>query len=497
MTDLPLILGIDQGTSSTKCLLVDAEGAVVGRGQAPVGEAHPRPGWVEQDAEAISASVRAAVADCVRPDLARRVVAVGLSTQRESITAWDRVSGKPLTPLLSWQDRRTAPMAREIGGREAPARVRALSGLPLDPMFSALKARWILDAVDPDRVRAKTGALVLGTVDSWIMSSFGGASLIETGNASRTQLLDIDTVAWSAELLDLFGIPATALPRVVGSTGPFPKLRGLPPLPDGVPLLAVMADSHAALYGHGARQPGDVKATQGTGSSVMGLVEAKADLDPGVCKTIAWAIGGPAYAAEGNIRAAGATLRWVASVLGTSVEDLAGLAAGADREGVCLVPGFNGLGAPWWDDQAVAVLANFTLGTSRGAIARAALDSIAQQIADVVEAIDRSGTAAARLFVDGGPTGNDQLMQIEADLIGRPVWRGTTAELSALGVVHLAGLRAGVWSEAELASRRLERDVFVPRLGEAERQASRDGWRDAVERARSHGRRPAQPADRA
>ena len=480
----PLVLGIDQGTSSTKCLLVDGSGAVAARGQAAVFETHPEPGWVEQDAEAVWASVQAAVVDCVSPERAASVVAVGLSTQRESVVVWDRATGRALSPVLSWQDRRTAPLAAKIGGPEARNRVRAISGLPLDPMFSALKARWLLDGIDPDRVKARAGDLCIGTVDSWIMSRFGGPPLIEAGNASRTQLLDVERAAWSDELLDLFGIPVAALPAVAASDGPFPAVRGLAPLPDGVPLCAVMADSHAALFGHGARSPGEVKATQGTGSSVMGLVAPGARLDPGVCKTIAWSVGGVVHAAEGNIRAAGATLRWVAGLLDMPVDGLMALAKGADSQGVSLVPGFNGLGAPWWDDQAVGLLANVTLGTSRAAIARAALDSIAHQIADVADAIDRGPTAVCRLFVDGGPTRNDELMQTEADLIGRPILRGATAELSALGVVHLAGLGVGLWTEAQLADRQPERDVFEPRLSDAARRLARDRWRRAVSRSR-------------
>ncbi len=485
--DAPLVLGIDQGTSSTKCLLVDCSGKVVAQGQAALSESHPQPGWVEQDAEAIWASVQAAVAECVPPARAGSVVAVGLSTQRESVVVWDRATGQALCPLLSWQDRRTAPLMAEIGGPAALHRVRALSGLPLDPMFSALKARWVLDRIDPGRTRARAGDLCIGTVDSWIMSRFGGSPLIEAGNASRTQLLDVERAAWSDELLDLFGIPAAALPAVVASDGPFPAVRGLAPVPDGVPLRAVMADSHAALFGHGAKSPGEVKATQGTGSSVMGLVAPGEQLDPGVCKTIAWSVGGVVHAAEGNIRAAGATLRWVAGLLDMPVHELMALAKGADSQGVVLVPGFNGLGAPWWDDQAVGLLTNVTLGTTRAAIARAALDSIAHQIADVIDAIGRGPTMVSRLFVDGGPTRNDELMQAEADLIGRPILRGATAELSALGVIQMAGLVAGLWTEAQLTDRRPKHDVFEPSLPDAMRHAAREHWHLAVDRSRMRG----------
>ncbi len=486
----PLVVGIDQGTSSTKCLLVDLAGTVVTQGQAALSETHPQPGWVEQDAEAIWASVQAAVRDCVSPDRAADVVAVGLSTQRESVVVWDRATGEPLSPVLSWQDRRTVSLATSIGTPAALDCVRAISGLPLDPMFSALKARWLLDSIDPDRSGARAGALCVGTIDSWIMSRFGGAPLIEAGNASRTQLLDVDRATWSDDLLDLFDIPVAALPDVVPSDGPFPAIRGLAPLPDGVPLRAVMADSHAALFGHGAKRPGEVKATQGTGSSVMGLVAPGEPLDPGVCKTIAWSVDGVVHAAEGNIRAAGATLRWVAGILNTSVDELMGLAEGTDSQGVSLVPGFNGLGAPWWDDQAVGLLTNVTLGTSRASIARAALDSIAHQIADVVDAIDRGPTPVSRLFVDGGPTRNDQLMQTEADLIGRPILRGATAELSALGVIHLAGLKSGVWTEADLADRQTRRDVFEPRMTDEARRAAREHWRHAVDRSRLRDHAP-------
>ncbi len=480
------VLGIDQGTSSTKCLLVDGSGSVVARGQAAVTERHPQAGWVEQDADEIWRSVQAAVGACLTPETGRAVVAVGLSTQRESCLLWDARTGAPLSPVLSWQDQRTSGLARRIGVGDAPGRVRAISGLPLDPMFSALKARWLLDQVDPTGTRAATGEIRIGTIDSWIMSRFGSEHVIEAGNASRTQLLDIERCRWSAELLELFRIPAAALPAVLPSTGPFPSVRGLSPLPDGVPLLAVMADSHAALFGHGAQKPGQVKATHGTGSSVMGLVETGADLDPGLCRTIAWQIGDAvAYAAEGNIRAAGSTLRWLATLLGVSLDELAELARSSVDEGVCLVPGFTGLGAPWWDDGAVGLVANLSLGTSRGSLARAAFDSIAHQIADVVEAIERGPTRIDALFVDGGPTRNDGLMQSEADILGRQILRSDTAELSALGVVHLAGLGAGLWTEGDLTTRRAPHDRFAPALDAGARRRARDRWSEAIGRARS------------
>lgn len=484
----PLVLAIDQGTSSTKCLLVDNAGAVVARGQAPLRESHPQPGWVEQDAGEIWQSIRTAVAACVTPEQARAVVAAGISTQRESCLLWDRKTGAPLSPVLSWQDQRTAALAQAIGTPEALARVRQVSGLPLDPMFSALKLRWLLDQVDPDRTKSRAGDIRIGTIDGWLLSRLSDDHLIEAGNASRTQLLDVVKGRWDEGLLELFGVPAETLPRLTASSGPFPSLRGLAPLPDGIPLLAVMADSHAALFAHGAIRPGEAKATQGTGSSVMGLIADGTALDPGLCLTIAWAIDGVgperlALAAEGNIRAAGSTLRWVAGILGVDTDELARL-ANATPSSIALVPGFTGLGAPWWDAEAVGLLTGITLGTDRNAIARAAIDSIAHQIADVVEALERSGSPVHRLHVDGGPTRNDQLMQMEADMIGWPVLRGHTAELSALGVAHLAGLKAGFWDAGALAGLDRPRDVFEPSMRPAERQAERRRWLDAVARSR-------------
>lgn len=486
----PLLLAIDQGTSSTKCLVVDEAGAVVALGGAPLGQSTPAPGWVEQDPEEIWTSVRKAVAATVTPDLAGRIVSVGLSTQRESCVIWDRRTGEPLTPVLSWQDQRTEAMCRAIRDRGDDGLVRARSGLPLDPMFSAVKAAWLLDRIDPDRARAAAGDLVIGTIDSYLVSRFGGEPVVEGGNASRMQLVDVARGAYDDDLLALFRIPRAALPRIVPSTGPFPSVRNLAPLRDGTPLGAVLADSHAALFAHGAFEPGPVKATQGTGSSVMGLLDPAtagdgARLHPGVCLTIAWWLERPVLAFEGNIRSAGSTLVWTADLLGTDAAGLAAMAATVEDAGnVHLVPGFNGLGAPWWDGAAVATLSGFALGTSRAVVARAALDSIAHQIADVIDAVRGSGVPVDVLHVDGGPTRNDRLMAFEADMTGVPVARTATAELSALGAAHLSGLSAGVFTVDGL--KRLDRggDVFRPRLSEADRRDRRAGWARALARSR-------------
>lgn len=474
------ILAIDQGTSATKCILVDTAGRVAARASCPLGEARPRPGWVEQDAEEIWCSVLGAVRDCLADRDPRSVAAVGISNQRESVVLWDRRSGAPMAPVVSWQDQRTTADCDALRTPAVERLVRERSGLPLDPMFSAAKARWLLDHYDADRTLARSGRLALGTIDSWLISRLSGAHAIELGNAARTQLLDIRRAAWDADLLELFAVPAAALPELRPSNGPWPVVRDVPGLPDGVPLHAVMGDSHAALFGHGATRPGQVKATYGTGSSIMGLIAQPEAIDTGVCLTIAWQMGEIAYAAEGNIRACGATLRWLADILGLSPSELAELGATARSEGAVLVPAFNGLGAPWWDDHAVGLITNLTLAAGRPQLARAALESMVHQVADVVEAVGTIET----LYVDGGPTRNDALMQLQADLLGRPLRRTEDAELSALGVAMMAGIGAGLWSAEECRQLPRAQSIFVPAVPEPDRKAVRAAWHAAVARAR-------------
>lgn len=481
----PLILSIDQGTSGTKALLVDEQGQVVARGYAPLTEQHPHPGWVEQRADEVWNSVLTAVQACLQGQEARHIAALGLSTQREAYLLWDRLSGQPVSPLLSWQDRRTAQTCAALRQSQA-ANVREQSGLPLDPMFSALKGQWLLDAYDPQRQRAKAGELCLGTVDSWLLFHLTGQHVTELGNASRTQLLNIHSLDWDEELLGLFGIPRAALPELRPSDGPFGTVRGVPGLLDGLPMTGVMGDSHAALFAHGQFTPGTVKATYGTGSSIMALISQPETLDPGLCLTVAWSRQqqGVQYAAEGNIRAAGATLRWLAELLGSTPAALAKLAAGRSASPVKIVPAFGGLGAPYWDEQAVGLISNLSLGTAAADLAYAALDSIAQQVTDVVDAVRRSGVTPQTVFADGGPTTNDQLMQLQADLLGVDVRRSVNPELSALGAAHLAGLTAGVWDAQALHELQRETVSFTPSRSQKECQVDRAAWKSAVHRAR-------------
>lgn len=478
-----MLLAVDQGTSATKAVLVDVDGAIRARGSAAVGQEHPQPGWVEQSAEAIWDSVKRAVADCLLDAPGVRVDAIGLSNQRESLVLWERASGAPVGPMLSWQDRRTAPHCARLRAGGVGDRVRELSGLPLDPMFSALKAAWLLDAYDPDRTRSRRGELCLGTVDSWLLSRFGGEHVIEVGNAARTQLLDVRAGAWDPELLDLFGIPSQVLPRIVASTGPLPSVRGLPLVPDGTPVAAVMGDSHAALYAHAGWRAGHVKATYGTGSSIMGL-GSPAALDTGaLCLTIAWDDGAVAHAYEGNIRATGATLSWLAELFGIEPAELVAR-AGATSDGLHLVPAFGGLGAPWWDDEAVGLLSGITFGTRAPQLIRAALESIAFQIEDVVAAMDALGEPVRTLLADGGPTANAALMQLQADTSGRRVEVARARDLSALGAAHLAGLAAGIWDRGALEALDRGRDVYEPLEPAPSRRVRIRAWHAAVARAR-------------
>jgi glycerol kinase len=480
----PVVVAVDQGTSATKVVVVDVHGRVVGRSAVPVGRADPRPGWVEQDPAEIRDSVAAAVTAALA-GLDADVRGVGLSNQRESAVIWDRRTGEPLGPVLGWQDRRTAPRAAALQGDVE--RIRASTGLPLDPMFSALKLGWLLDEADAHDA-ARRGDVAVGTIDSWLLHTLTGEHRIEAGNAARTQLLALDTLAWDPALLDLFGVPAACLPEVVRSDAPSAPIRTVPALGGDVRVHGVLGDSHAALYAHGVRGPGPVKATHGTGSSIMGLLgpEAGAPIADGLVRTLAWLADEPAFAFEGTILSSGATVLWLAQVLDLDPGRLGELAATVDdSHGVDLVPAFAGLGAPWWDDAAVAVLSGFGLGTTPAHLARAAVESIALQTEDLLDAVEaRLGVPVSVLLADGGPTRNDALMQLQADLGRRAVERSDVAELSATGAAHLAGVSCGLWTADECARLPRERTSFAPAPDADRAAARRERWRGAVARAR-------------
>lgn len=462
-----MILAVDQGTGSTKATLFDMSGFPVATAATPVAQAHPRPGWVEQDAVEILGGVRRLIAEMAAE---HPVDCLTLSTQRESAIVWDRATGEPVGPVLGWQDRRTAARAAALSGH-AP-RVRAITGLPLDPMFSALKLGWLLDEVDPDRVRSRRGDLAVGTVDSWLVAGLTGEHRIEAGNASRTQLLDLATGDWSEELCDLFGIPSAVLPRVTASDEPSAPLTALP----GRRVRGILGDSHAALYGHGVRAPGAVKATYGTGSSVMGLTASASSVPGGLVGTIAWRRGDVTQIAfEGNILSSGATMAWLSRLLNRPVGELAALARSAPAEhGLSLVPAMSGLGAPHWDADAHAVLIGFDLGTDVALLARAAMEAIAHQIADVIDAAAVSAPIDV-VLADGAPADDDFLMQLQADVSGRVVSRPRLTGLSARGAAQLAAEAIG----AEFAP--IPSTTFVPA---GDNRAARARWSLALRHTR-------------
>ena len=487
----PVIVAVDQGTSSTKTIVVDADGRIVSRSAVKVSRVDSRPGWVEQDPEEIRTSVISSITQALEGlEDEIDIRGVGLSNQRESAVVWDRKSGEALGPMLGWQDRRTASRVEEYEGLGWGEIIRRKTGLPLDPMFSALKIQWLLDQVDPDRTASRAGLIAVGTVDSWLVYCLTNEHRIELGNASRTQLLNLESADWDPELLELFQIPIQCMPRLAASSEPTDPIEGIPALPQGTRIFGVLGDSHAALFAHGVRAPGQVKATYGSGSSVMGLLQPgvpDAYDGKGLVRTIAWADPEPAYAFEGTILSTGATLLWLARLLGMESGQLSALAQSVPTsQGVDLVPAFAGLGAPYWDEKAVAVICGFGLGTTAAELAYAALESVALQTEDLfVAAEQRLGSRIQTVLTDGGPTQNDWLMQLQADLSQREVIRSNMPELSATGAAHLAGISSGLWSVEKCE--RLPRDssVFLPGMDPKNSLVRKERWQSAVSRSRN------------
>jgi glycerol kinase len=428
--------------------------------------------------------------------------AVAISNQRESVVAWSARTGDPLGPVLGWQDARTAADTDALLAQGHGDTVRELTGLSLDPMFSAPKMRWLLDRAIEAGAHAED--VRVGTVDAWLVHRLTGGAVFatEAGNASRTLLFDLDSLDWHPHLLELFGIPRSALPEVRASDQGFGVTAAGGALPAGIPIGAVLADSHAALYAHGCTRPGTGKVTFGTGSSVMTPCVEPDRASAGITTTLAWVVDGrPTYAREGNILASGSALDWMATTLGAPdgagggafLSDLA--AQVPDTGDVHLVPAFAGLGAPHWDRSAAGLITGITAGTTRAHLARAALESVAHQVADVVAAIEQgSGAWIDVLHADGGATASGLLMQLQADLLGRSVRVADVAEASALGVAALAARRpAGSSSTSAREPSPAPHDGrdVRPALDERERRAQRDAWTRAVARSRWRAPGPA------
>ncbi|MEI8222710.1 MAG: FGGY family carbohydrate kinase [Actinomycetes bacterium] len=475
-----LVLSIDQGTSATKTLLLDPSAKIISRGEHSISQSNPANGWVEQDANEIEASIYQAIEQALLKYKISDLAVMGISNQRESVLLWDKESGEAISPVISWQDSRTADICKVIAESGARDRVEELSGLPLDPMFSAPKIRWLLDKFDPTREMSASGALAVGTIDSWLTRGRGNHS-IEIGNASRTQLLDIQSGQWSEELLSIFNIPMEVLPDVRPSN--FLTYLHSEGALGSIPVQAILGDSHAALYGHGIQLPGRAKVTYGTGSSVMSLTSSVAKSNSGICRTIAWSIGNDiTHAVEGNIRSAGATLKWLSQITSLDVSTLVSLSENAKETGLQIIPAFNGLGAPWWDSQARGMLTGLTLADGPAEFARAAIESIALQVCDVVVAMNSIGSEISSLDVDGGASANDGLMQLQSDLLQMQVNRPQSSDYSALGVAYMAGIEAKVWGRDVLEN--VNTQIFSPKktISEAEKLISQ--WKKSLSLAR-------------
>jgi glycerol kinase len=487
-----LILAVDQGTTNTKAVLVDRGGSVRARASRPLSIAFPQPGWVEQDARTLWCSVADAADECLARAGDVEVAAVGISNQRESVVVWDRRTGEPVAPCVVWQCRRTADFCDGLRSRGLDGAIRERSGLPLDPLFSASKIRWLLAHIPDGAARAAAGDLRAGTVDSWLLWNLTGGAVHATdaSNASRTQLLNLRQAAWDTELLRTFEIPEACLPEVRSSTGIFGFTSGCGRLPSGVPIAALVGDSHAALFGHAAFSPGAVKATYGTGSSLMTPLDRLVPSRHGLAATVAWAEPGRVrYALEGNITNTGGAVQWLAGFLGLSgAEALAALAASVpDSGGVYLVPAFAGLGAPHWDAGARGLVCGLTRGSTPTHVARAAIEAIAYQIRDVFEAMRQDAAIPLpALYADGGASRNDLLMQFQADILDCPVIRSSSADLSAIGAAWLAGLAVAYWkSMDELEALPRDTTRFEPAMTDARRNELTRGWLDALARSRT------------
>jgi glycerol kinase len=481
-----ILLGIDEGTSAVKAVLYDTDLRPVAEARREKPLQHPRPGWVEQDPQDVMVAVVAAVGELL-PQADGDLVACGLDHQGESVLAWDAESGDPLTPIVTWQDKRSQEALDRLEADGRAEGVRERSGMPLDPYFSAGKLTWLLEHDESVASALDAGTLRLGTVDAWLCDRLGAGFTTDLSTASRTQLAVPGEPDWDPELLDAFGVPRSALPELRDSVGDLGSLRH-PDWGQELPLRARVVDQQAALAGAGCTQPGLVKATYGTGVFVLAHVgdERPSPGEAGLLPTVAWRVDGRVeYALDGGVFTAGALLEWLSRDLGLAdgPPALAALAREVeDSNGVRVLPALAGLGAPWWRSDARAVVAGLTAGARAGHVARAALEAIAWRVADIVEAVSRQAPVDA-LRVDGGLTRDDLLLQLQADTAGVPVQRGAV-DATAAGSAALAAVGAGLWSDTEEIAERIPAGARVePVRDDAWRAAAHAEWREFVERA--------------
>ena len=494
MPDIPLVLALDQGTTSSRAIVFDARGAARGQAQIELPQIYPQPGWVEHDPERIWADTLTTARRAVeQAGGAQRVAAIGITNQRETTILWDRASGKPLANAIVWQDRRTAATCERLRADGLAGRVQARTGLVIDPYFSATKLAWLLDHVPGAREAARRGELAFGTVDAFLLWRLTGGRVHATdaSNAARTMLFDIHRQRWDDELLAALDIPSAVLPEVRDSAGDFgTTASGL--FDRAIAIRGVAGDQQAATFGQAAFEPGMIKSTYGTGCFVLAntgerAVESKNRL----LTTVAWRLGGRVtYALEGSIFIAGAAVQWLRDglkLIGKAADSEPLAKSVESTGGVYLVPAFTGLGAPWWDAEARGAILGLTRQSGIAEIVRAALESVCYQTRDLMEAMQADGTPApTALRVDGGLCANNWAMQFLADILGAPVERPVVTETTALGAAYLAGMAAGAFGTPDEIARLWRREqLFRPLMPADRRDALYAGWRDAVTRVRT------------
>lgn len=486
------ILALDQGTTSSRAIVFDHSGSVVASAQREFRQIFPKPGWVEHDAQEIWATQRHTATEAIAKAglTGADIAAIGITNQRETTLVWDRQTGTPLYHAIVWQDRRTAAACDRLKARGLAPMIKRKTGLVVDAYFSGTKLEWLLRHVPGARTKAKAGQLAFGTVDSWLIWNLtgGGIHVTDPSNASRTMLFNLRTGDWDDELLEVFGVPRSVLPEVRSSS----ETYGDTTLFGGVvPIAGIAGDQQAALFGQACTQPGMVKNTYGTGCFMLMNTGTKPIMSRNnLLTTVAWRIGKKTeYALEGSIFIAGAVVQWLRDGLGiiqssSEVEALASQVV--DPQGVYLVPAFAGLGAPHWDQYARGLVAGITRGTTAAHIARAALEGIAFQVADVLRAMQADARIKLKqLRVDGGACANNLLMQFQSDLLGVPVVRPKVTETTALGAAYLAGLAVGYWTNQQQIAAQWQVDRrFTPAMKPVQRKLLEAGWRKALERSK-------------
>jgi len=487
------ILALDQGTTSSRAIIFDHAGSIVATAQKEFTQIFPQPGWVEHDANEIWSTQYGVAAEVIAkagisPD---EVAAIGITNQRETTVVWERATGKPVYNAIVWQDRRTAAFCDELKAKGLDSVIREKTGLIVDAYFSATKVRWILDHLPGARTRAENGELCFGTIDSWLVWNLtkGQVHITDVSNASRTMLCNIHTGQWDGELQEIFGIPGPMLPQIRSSSESYGNTHAAL-FASPIPVAGIAGDQQAALFGQLCTQPGMVKNTYGTGCfMLMNTGEKPVASHNNLLTTIAWKVNGiTQFALEGSVFIAGAIVQWLRDELGviSKSADVEALALRSDsNEGVYIIPAFTGLGAPHWKQDARGIIVGLTRGTGSSHIARAALESIAYQVKDVLKAMEAdSGISIKELRVDGGATANNLLMQFQADILDTKVVRPEVTETTALGAAYLAGLAVGFWKSVEEIQHQWKVDIaFEPKMKEEERAELTKGWQRAIKSA--------------